>query len=307
MGKRLWITENRSPIADIELITPESQIVYGFPGGTMAAIVSIGSALSNPSARIWDGHSETLERIKTPAFGNYVTEFYPSRKSVVSYIDGEEVVEPYREIIDESNFGQPPIFAPKEDQDALIIKVLRGNAGATTFIRIEGCGPAGTVHGFRMLVENTDILRELAYWASKWGSFEAVLVVEGVRVDIHGRKSMTATGPLHLVNCRPILAPEESFLVIAAAVKNSARLITKRESPVVYLGNYRKPWLDLNDRENYNPLDKNTATAVPLRRKEFLNREIDRVLSEEWKKLRRILKRNVQQLQAVPMMKKFRY
>ena len=229
MGMRPSILENTGPIADISLLLPPNSRIREFTGAHIRVLVNIGSPLSSFLARLLDGHSDTLERVRRPVLGNaLVTEFDTSgRSDVTSYIDGKKVTEPYREIVT----AQSLIFAPTlnsagiPEQDALVLKVLRGRSGKPTFLSIEGWGPAGTVYGFKMLLEDSHVLSELARFESD--SFEAVVAVENVRADRVNR-TMTAAGPLHLVYCGCIPGPEDEAQLNAAF-----RSIAEREKKFI--------------------------------------------------------------------------
>lgn len=208
MGKRWTIAENLGPVADIAWLSPQGQVMVGVPSGPIDVVVNVGSALSSQLARTWDRHGnvETLERVGRPMIGSFVNEFDASKKNVCVYINGEKVLEPARRIVEECGRKQRPIFEPDLDeygvpkQDAVIIKVVRSRGSAPAILTVEGWGPAGTLHGFRMLLENHSILSELAKFVeSKSGSFEVLIVVDGAHAkEVDGQMTMMATGPLYI-------------------------------------------------------------------------------------------------------------
>ncbi|MGH8651187.1 MAG: hypothetical protein ACREUI_00445 [Burkholderiales bacterium] len=227
MGERSAIPENLQPLVDIARVLRRTKVLLGVPGGQIHVAVNVGSPLSSPLARIWDRHgTEKLQRVGRAMIGDFVHEFDTSKRKMRVCINAEEVLEPYRIIVDEER-GQE-IFCPELDkhgvsqEDAFVLKVIRPHGNAPAVFSVAGLGPAGTLHGFRMLLENRRILSALANFKSK--NFEVVIVIEGVRTMVmDGQKTVMATGPLDIASLKPIQIKAEDEAGILAAIKNLPR------------------------------------------------------------------------------------
>jgi len=228
MGEQLAIPENLEPLEYVARLSPHGQVFVGVPSGPINVVGNFGSALSSLLARTWDRHdnAKTLKRVGKPMIGSFVNEFDTMRQVLV-YINGVEVREPARIIVEECGRQQRKIFEPTLDehgvpqQDAFVLKVVRSRGNVPDLFTFEGMGPAGTWHGFRMCHEDccsilSNIAKNIA--KSELENFEVVVVIEGVNAEmVDGQMTMMATGPLHIEAVKPIqISPEEEVEILAA-------------------------------------------------------------------------------------------